>query len=436
MDSSNGAVMQILLFVLFLVVDSILFGFAAAVGYVNEGELSKKADEGDRRAGGILKLMDNGMKLSNTINITAMVMNIVVGAFVLEGISRQFGDAHYVNIITAVLTMIIVAVFGIVVPAKIAVLHSLTCVIRLYAPVSVILFILSPVIITVTFVGNCIIRLLGMNPHADNDNVTEAEILTMVNEGHEQGVIEADEAEMITNIFEFGDKEAMDIMTHRSHILAIDGNMTLEEAVAFMLHENNSRYPVYDGDIDNIIGVVHVKDALKEYGNRAKLDEPVKDISQVMYEAVLIPETRNINDLFKLMQKKKVHMVIVVDEYGQTAGLVTMEDILEEIVGNILDEHDEDEEQILAKGDDTYIADGMTLLEDLEERLDIKFDVEDIYTLNGFLIYKSGSIPDEGQIGNEIEYEGYIFKILSVENKVIGTVGIKKAGNNKEKQEQ
>ncbi|MDD6570916.1 MAG: CNNM domain-containing protein, partial [Thermoflexaceae bacterium] len=251
------------LFILFVLLDGALFGFAAAAQEANTSELAKRSDEGDKKALKILKILDNGIRLNYTIQISAMIMNVVVGAFVLNVFAKYFQGISYAQILTAVILMIIVAVFGIVIPVKIAVLHADKAVRSLFGIVSLVLVILSPIIIVVTFMGNCIIRILGMNPNADADNVTEEEILTMVNEGHEQGVIEADEAEMISNIFEFGDKEAVDIMTHRKNILAIDGSMTLEEAVSFMLHENNSRYPVYDGDIDNIIGIVHIKDALK-----------------------------------------------------------------------------------------------------------------------------------------------------------------------------
>lgn len=414
------------LFVLFVILDGALFGFAAATAGANVGELTKKSEEGNKKAAKILAVMDNSIRLNYTIQISAMIMNVVVGAFVLNAVSHYFGEELYIQLITAVALMIIVAVFGIVIPVKVAVLRADKMVESLYSVVSIVLALLSPIIFIVACIGNGILRIFGMNPHADSDNVTEEEILTMVNEGHEQGVIEADEAEMISNIFEFGDKEAVDIMTHRSNIIAVDGDSTLEEAVSFMLHENNSRYPVYDGDIDNIVGIVHIRDALKEYGNRAKAEEPIKNVKEVLYEPKLIPGTRNINDLFKLMQQEKVHMAIVVDEYGQTDGLVTMEDILEEIVGNILDEHDEDEEQIMLKSDNTYIVDGMALLEDLEEELDIEFGVENINTLNGFLILKIGKIPNQDHVGTEIQYEGYTFKILEVEGRIFQSVSITK----------
>lgn len=424
---SKDSIAGIILLVFFMILDGTLFGFAAAAENANEGDIAKRADEGDRKSARILKVLDNGIRLNYTIQIMAMMMNVIIGAFIVGRVANLFGEMLYVKVLTAIVLMVIVAVFGIMIPVKISVFHADRVVYDLFGVVNVILIVLSPIIFLVTLIGNCIIRILGMNPNADIDNVTEAEILTMVNEGHEQGVIEADEAEMISNIFEYGDKEAGDIMTHRSNINAIDGNLTLEDAVSYMLLENNSRYPVYDGDINNIVGIVHVKDALKEYGNRAKAETPIKDVKEVLYDVELVPETRNIDDLFKLMQRKKTHMAIVVDEYGQTAGLVTMEDILEEIVGNILDEHDDDEEQIQLRADNTYVVDGMTLLEDLEEEMNIDFNVEDINTLNGFLILNIGKIPRPEHVGIEFDYEGYSFKIMEVEGRVIKTVCITKS---------
>ena len=175
------------------------------------------------------------------------------------------------------------------------------------------------------------------------ENVTEEDIKTMVNEGHEQGVLESSEAEMISNIFEFDDKEAGDIMTHRKNIVALDGSMTVREASRFVLKEaSNSRFPVYGEDLDDIIGTVHIRDVLVHAENPGEAQTALRLVPGMLRSAHFIPETRNINSLFKEMQSQKIHMEIVIDEYGQTAGLVTMEDILEEIVGNILDEYDED----------------------------------------------------------------------------------------------
>lgn len=265
-----------------------------------------------------------------------------------------------------------------------------------------------------------------MKVEDDLADVTEEEIISMVNEVHEQGVLLATEAEMITNIFEFGDKEAHDIMTHRNHIVAVEGDMPLKEAMAFMLDANNSRFPVYDENIDHIIGILHLRDAMRFHASKEDSNLPVKEMEGLLREAVFIPETKNIDALFQMMQSSKTQMVIVVDEYGQTSGLIAMEDILEEIVGNILDEYDEDEEYIEATDNaDEYIIEGKTPLEELEERFHIFFKEEEFETLNGFMISKLDKIPEENE-DFDIDVGDYNFKILSVENKMIQSVLVTK----------
>lgn len=252
------------------------------------------------------------------------------------------------------------------------------------------------------------------------DNVEE--IKSMVNESHEQGVIHANEAEMITNIFEFGEKDAKDIMTHRKNITAVDGDMTLDETVKYILEANNSRFPVFVDDFDNIIGILYLKDAMIFREKHEYDGWQIKDIPELIRKGNFIPETKNISDLFKEMQSQKIHMEIVVDEYGQTSGLITMEDIIEEIVGNILDEYDEEENNIVRVGYDMYNIKGYTPVEDVEDELGIKLTNEDDYdTISGLLISKIERIPGEDE-QPQIDIDGYSFKVLKVEEKMISLV--------------
>lgn len=254
------------------------------------------------------------------------------------------------------------------------------------------------------------------------DDVTEEEIMDMVNEGHEQGVLAENEAEMINNIFEFADRQASDVMIHRKNIVAIDCETTVNDAFEFILKENFSRYPVYEDDIDNIIGILHLRDLLKVYVDEANRDKKIKEVKhQLLFDATYIPETRNLSVLFKEMQSKKTHMAIVVDEYGQTSGLITLEDVLEEIVGDILDEYDDEEVLISRRDDGSYILEGQTTLEDIEELFDIHFDCEDIDTINGYMIYKMGKIPSENEEFS-CTCDGYEFKILEVKDKMVTKV--------------
>ena len=229
-----------------------------------------------------------------------------------------------------------------------------------------------------------------------NDDVTEEEIISMVREGHEQGTILASEAELIHNVFEFDDKEVKDIMTHRKNIVSLDGNMSFIDAIEFIIDTGKSRFPVYENDVDSIIGVLHIKDAFTFFEKNEVYRSSIKDIDGLIRPVDFIPETVNINDLFKKMQSKKSHLAMVVDEYGQISGLIAMEDILEELVGNIEDEHDEEENYIRKNDDETFIMDGMTEFSDVKEALSLPVDDDAYETLNGFIISLSDKIPEEG----------------------------------------
>ena len=253
---------------------------------------------------------------------------------------------------------------------------------------------------------------------------TEEEILSMVNEGHEMGVIESSEVLMISNIFEFGDKVAKDIMINRSNMIALDSTMKLQDAIDFMLNSQYSRYPVYDENVDSIIGMLYLKDALRLHSKDNLMNKPIKSVRKLLRKPVYIPETKKIDDIFKFMQAQKVQLAIVINEYGQTAGLISMEDILEEIVGNIMDEYDVDEQHIKEKSANEYVIDGLTKLEELEELLDIEFQSE-FETINGFLISKLEHIPSDNEKFS-CEYEGYQFSILKVKGKMIESVLVEK----------
>ena len=262
-----------------------------------------------------------------------------------------------------------------------------------------------------------------------NEEKVEEDILSMLEEGHEQGVIEENEAEMISNIFEFSDKYARDIMTSRQKIIAIDDKIDVEEALKFSLENNYSRYPVYEEDIDNIIGVVHLKDIIAAY-----MENPKQNIKEILDEPIFIHPTFNISKLLQKMQSEKIHMAIVIDEYGQTEGLVAMEDIIEEIVGNIFDEHDEEETiSIKSISRDAYLINGEANLDDIADELKVEFPDEDFETLNGFLLYKLGRLPVENE-KIEIVYQGYKFIPVKIADKMIRLVRVEIIHENKDEE--
>lgn len=271
-------------------------------------------------------------------------------------------------------------------------------------------------------------KVIGKDHYNNEEEVTEDDILSMVQESQDQGILEADEAEMINNIFELNDLEASDIMTNRNSIVAINGDMTLSEVIKIMLDGSNSRYPVYLDNLDHIIGILNLKDALRFQNSNKNKNGAIKRYPQLFREARFVSETRKVDDLFHKMQADKLQMVIVIDEYGQTSGLLTMEDILEEIVGNILDEYDEEETFFEKKGEMTYEIDGLTPLEDLSTLLHKDFENDDFDTINGLLTDKLGHIPGENDT-DPLIINGFSFEIMQVENHVIKTVLVKQAEN-------
>lgn len=438
MDDGGTSVSGIILFVALLFIEAILTGFHKAISLMNEKEIERRAqEEKDKKSILLNSIAVRATVYINSIQMITTLVELVMGCFFLprwsvvfsKGLSRLtffqgLSDAvrgWIALIIATVCLMYILLTFGILFPRKLAQRYPDAWAYKLIKPIHFLRTVLYPLTGIVAVSANAFLRLFGFRTTDEQADVTEEEIISMVNEGHEQGVLEAGEVEMITNIFEFGDKQANDIMTHRNNITAIDSQMPFKDALNFMLRESNSRYPVYEENIDHVIGVLYLKDAMRIHTSDEGLNLPVGTVDGLVREAVFVPETKNIDDLFRSMQSEKNQMVIVVDEYGQTSGLVTMEDILEEIVGKIMDEYDPEENYIKENGENEYVIEGMTRLDDLEERFGIRFGETEFETLNGYIISQLDRIPDENE-SFEVQIDGYNFKIVNVEKNVIQSV--------------
>lgn len=438
----DGPTASIIIFFVLLFVDMFFYGFGAAITALNTKEIERRGQEDkDKKSLRLEKIIANPTEYVNTVQLITTLINVTLGAVhlstMLGYMSRWLSSlterqlkldwvpAKVILVLAAVLSTLlllyIVLTLGVLLPKKVAARVPERWAYACINPVFFVTRILSPFTGLVTMTTGVILRMFGIRDKSGETDVTEEEIINMVNEGHEQGVIQASEAEMITNIFELGDKEAQDIMTHRRNIVAIDAETVLGDAINFMLEGKNSRYPVFEENIDHIIGILHLKDAMRFHADGEKLNSPLRELEGLLREPYFVPQTKNINELFREMQADKLQMVIVVDEYGQTDGLLAMEDILEEIVGNIMDEYDEDKEYIEDKGNDEYVIEGKTPLEELEERFGISFEEEEFETINGFLISRMDRIPEPDE-QFDVDYKGYNFKILSVENKMIDSV--------------
>lgn len=413
----------ILAILAFIILNGCLYGFGAAIQNLSESSLEEKEEAGDKAAGRLLRIMRRPGGFIYTVQTVTHLSGMAVGALVLGCLGLKL-----MTMAAASVLLVVFLSLGIVVPKRCAVKNPERWAKMTYPAVMLMSIPAKPFAWASAGLSWLILKCLGVDAGGAREDVTEEEIMLMVNEGHEKGVLEASEAEMITNIFKLDGKEAGDIMTHRTALKALDGEMTLHDAISFIVNEGaNSRYPVYEKDLDDIIGVLHIRDALTCSARGGQDSLPLKRVKGLLRPAHFIPETRGVDDLFEDMQSKKLHMAIVVDEYGQTAGIVTMEDILEEIVGNIQDEYDNEEELVSAMGNGVYIFGGMTPLEEVVRTLKIKLprEAEENYeTLSGFLISLLGRIPGPEERGIEIPYGSFLFTVLRMENKIIGTVRV------------
>jgi len=446
----GGPTASIILIVMVLI-NMIYNGFSAAIEQLNIKEIEDKAlNEKDGKSVKLLKLIHAPQNFIDSIQLVITLLNMLIGWIYMEQFVNLFKSllqfivekafqftigveilAFIATILTLVIVLYIFLLIGVSLPKKIALGNPKGWAYLFVNVIYLLNQILLPFTALISLTTRGIVKIFGLNPDNDEGDVTEEEIIHMVNEGHEQGLIEAGEAEMISNIFEYHDKDAQDIMTHRNNIIALESTMPFGDVVDFVLDGKHSRYLVYEENIDHILGVIHLKDVLRYQRDREADTVPIGNITELLREPEFIPLTKNIHDLFQEMQSRKLQMVIVIDEYGQTAGLVAMEDILEEIVGNIMDEYDVEEEYIEEKGEDEYIIEGKTPLEELEEKFNISFNEDEFETLNGFLISKMDKIPDENE-QFEVMIDGYLFKIISVHNKMIQSVLVTKKRNEDE----
>jgi CBS domain containing-hemolysin-like protein len=441
-----------LLFALLIFLDIVVYGFGSALHHLHpegvsadaQGEKDSRKETTDpvseaksqRRDKMIRRILADQSDYTDTVQIVTVAVSYIYGAAYALSLTKDvaalllrisggaFSDA--LTILSAVLSFLVliavVNIIGIQMPRRLAAANPekwIDSCGRFFYPI---LLLCLPMAHVTGWISTRILYLFGVRGTGLKGDVTEEEIRSIVHEGHEQGVIQQTEAEMIANIFEFSDKEAENIMTPRNDMIAIDGSTPLGDAVRFMLQQHNSRFPVYADNIDNIRGIVHMRDAVKyKEEHPGEVTKPIGRISEILREAIVVPETKSIDDLFRQMQKKKAQMVIVIDEYGQTSGLIAMEDILEEIVGNIMDEYDVDETHITPTGNkNEFIIDGRTPLEELTERFGLHFD--DRYeTLNGFMMSEMDRVPEPND-HFVTEYQGYRFKLLSVKDRQVQRV--------------
>ena len=435
--------MQILILIILIALNAFFAASEIAFISLNDAKIEKQAKEGNKKAKQIEKMLKTPSKFLATIQIGITLAGFLSSAFasdafaddlapllnnLVPAISLDIWRGISIVLITIILSFFTL-VFGELVPKRLAMKNYEKISFATIGIIRGISIITAPFVKLLTAVTNGISKIFGVN-ETDEETVTEEEIKMMVDQGEESGTIEEEEKELINNVFEFNDITVSEIMTHRKDIFAVDINISIEELMQEIakVDYKNSRIPVYDETIDEIKGILYLKDILK---NIHKKNFKVKSI---MKEAYFIPQNKLINELFKELQKNKKHIAIILDEYGGTAGLVTMEDILEELVGDIYDEYDEIEEEYEKIDENTYVLSGSMTIYDVNKLLNAKIPEGDYDTISGFLQEKMGRIPEEEE-NPVIETEQVTYKIEEYEDKRI--IKVKACKNNiKQEQEQ
>ena len=437
MDADPGSIILKIVTLFVLIFVNAFFAMSEmAVVTLNDNKIDKMAEQGNKKAKQIKKLTENTSTFLSTIQIGVTLAGFLTSAAAAQSFAVMLSDAisstpvvkvipvGVINGFSTVIITLIMSYFSLVlgelVPKKIA-MNKPEKMAFMAAPVLIFFAkVTKPIVKFLAFSTNMILKLIGIDPHADEEVVTEEEIRMMVDVGGEKGVIEDTQIEMINNIFEFDDIDVADIMTHRTDMICVDAEEPLSEAVTLSMENGFSRIPVYEEDPDNIIGIVYIKDFLKYIGTHLPKTKTVKDI---MRPAYYVPETKRCGELFTEMTEKRVQMAVVVDEYGGTAGIVTLEDLLESIVGNIQDEYDQEDEEIKVINDTTFTVDGITDIEEVEECIGKTFPEGDYDTIGGYIISVLGFLPEDGQM-NEVVFENVKFTVLKVEERRITEVKV------------
>lgn len=405
----------ILLILIVLIMLSSFFSSAeTAFTTVSSIQVRTLIEENNKKAILVDKIIENKSKMLSAILIGNNLVNISASALSTILAQKMFGE-YAVSIATGILT-IIVLIFGEITPKSIATVNSLKLSLFYAKIIYALMFILTPVIYVINLLANILLHLFRIDPNAKVNSITETELRTIVEVSHEEGVIEKEEHQMINNVFDFGDAVASDVMVPKVDMTMADIGSTYDELISIFREEKYTRIPIYQDSTDNVIGIINMKDLL--------LYNPDKtfDIRNYLRSAFFTYETKKISELMMEMKKTSVNIVIVLDEYGVTSGLITLEDLLEEIVGEIHDEYDLDEEDgIKELAANKYLVEGQIKIADLNDRLNLCLHSQEYDSIGGLIIEKLDRFPNPG---DKLIIDNVSIQVTSMDKMRIDTVEI------------
>ena len=388
MDSSDY--IQLLILILLIGLSAFFSSAETALTTVNKIRIRNLAEAGDKSAVTLTKVLEDQGKMLSAILVGNNVVNLTASSMSTT-LAMNIWSNKAVGVATGVLTLVIL-VFGEISPKTISTLYSEKISLKYAKFIYLFMTVMTPVIYAVNVLSSGFLRLVHVDPNRKQEAITEDELRTIVEVSHEEGVIESEEKKIINNVFDFGDSVAKDIMVPRIDMAMVEVDATYDELIDIFREEKYTRMPVYEETTDNVIGIINMKDVLlidrnEEFHIRDLLREPLYTY-----------EYKNTAELMVEMRQTSNNMIIVLDEYGATAGMITLEDLLEEIVGEIRDEYDEDEEQELVEvGPGEYVVEGSMKLDDLNDQLDLELESEDYDSIGGLIIGQLDRLPEEGE---------------------------------------
>jgi Hemolysins and related proteins containing CBS domains len=405
---------------------------------LNDNKIRLMAEEGNKKAKLLKHLLGEPSRFLATIQIGITLAGFLASAFAADSFSGRLvnlikltgipiPDSWLKSISMVFITLILsyfTLVLGELVPKRLAMKKAESISMFVVGPLNILSAVTSPFVKLLTLSTNFFVRLFGVDPHEEDEKVTEEEIRMMIDVGEEKGTIHESEKLMINNIFEFNNKTVSDIMTHRTDIVALPVGADLVEVLRVINIEKYSRIPVYNENIDDIIGILHTKDLIQYITDNCIRDN--FSLKKIMRKPFFVPASKRTDELFKELQQNRMHIAIIIDEYGGTAGIVTLEDLIEEIVGNIFDEDDEEIKFFDKLDENTFMINGSTSLDDVKDYLDVELPIEEYETLSGFVIGQLGRIPGK-EDNPTVEYNGLVFKVEGVEEKRLTKVKVCKA---------
>lgn len=410
----DPSVLQLICLIILIMLSSFFSSAETALTTVNKIRMRSMAEDGNKKAQTVVRITDDPGKMLSAILIGNNIVNLSASALATTFTADVFGS-RYIGYCTGILTLIIL-ITGEVTPKTIATIRAEKMSLNFAPIISFLMWVLTPVIWIVNNVSLVLLFILRVNPNDKQAAITENELRTIVEVSHEEGVIETQEKKMINNVFDFGDSQARDVMIPRIDMRFADIDNTYQEIIEIFRKEKYTRLPVFEGTTDNVVGIINVKDLLL-YDDHAAFN--VRDILREPYYAY---EFKKTSELMDELRKTSNNISIVLDEYGSTVGMITLEDLLEEIVGEIRDEYDEDEKDLIEKiGDNEYMVAGMTKLDDLNELLGTELESEEYDSIGGLVIELLDRLPEEGDI---TKAQGYEFRVERVDKNRIEFVHI------------